>query len=116
MKHVIFILLLILSFSCSKKSGQYISSVYVKPLGDLQPTMNRTEIDSGIVRYEFVYEVETSIAQDDWHISIQPSFNATFHWQPHLTPTNNHIIAQHVFRAPAIIVADSSKQLAVLPD
>lgn len=115
MKHPIFVFIALITFSCAEKS-EYISSVYVKPLGNITPKINRQVIDSGIVRYEFVYQLESPVAQDDWHVSIQPSFDATFHWQPHLTPTDNHIIAQHVFRAPAIIVADSSKQVSVLPD
>jgi rhamnogalacturonyl hydrolase YesR len=116
MKHLIFISIAFIAFSCSRKKDAYISSVYVMPLGKIQPEMKRDVIDSNTIRYEFAYTIESPIAQDDWHISIHPSFDATFHWQPHLTPTDNHIIAQHVFRAPAIIVADSSRQLAVLPD
>ena len=116
MKHVVFVFVVCVFFSCSKKSEDFISSVYVAPLGTIQPKMNRQVIDTGVVRYEFAYNLETPITQDDWFISIQPAFDATFHWQPHLTPTDNHIIAQHVFRAPAIIVADSSKQIAVIPD
>src|ERR1041385_2814723 len=116
MKHVIFLFIVCLAFSCSKKKDDYISSVYVTPLGTVQPQMKRDVIDSNTVRYEFIYQLESSIARDDWHVNIHPSFDATFHWQPHLTPTDNHIIAQHVFRAPAIIVADSSKQIVVMPD
>ncbi|MEI9919541.1 MAG: hypothetical protein WDO14_12150 [Bacteroidota bacterium] len=116
MKHLIFILVLLLSFSCSKKKDDFISSVYIAPLGTEQPQIKRDVIDSNTVRYEFIYNLKAPVTQDDWHIAIHPSFNATFHWQPHLTPTDNHIVAQHVFRAPAIIVGDSSKQLAVIPD
>ena len=43
-------------------------------------------------------------------------FSADFHWSPHLTPTDEHIISEHVFRAPALVVSGEGKQLTILPD
>jgi len=61
------------------------------------------------VKVSVSFELSDSIKQDDWQVSITPAFNPDFHWAPHLTPTNEHIIAQHVFRSPAVIVSSSKK-------
>lgn len=116
MKPFIFVLLFCFLISCSEQKPDFISSLHATALGTEQPTIKKQEIDSNLTRYEFTYKLKKAVAQDDWHISIQPAFNATFHWQPHLTPTDNHIVAQHVFRAPAIIVANNEKQIVVMPD
>lgn len=115
MKHLIFFLLISILFSCSEKD-EYVSSIVSSSLGTTQPTIKKEQIDSNIVRYEYTFDLKSAIQQDDWHVAIKPAFDANFHWQPHLTPTDNHIVAQHVFRAPAIIVADNQHQVAVLPD
>ena len=57
-----------------------------------------------------------SLHQDDWQVNIVPGFVPEFHWAPHLTPTDNYIIAQHVFRAPALIVTSREKNLTIIPD
>lgn len=116
MKPLIFVLLICFLISCKDHEPGYISSLNATALGTEQPTIKKQEIDSNLTRYEFTYKLKKAVAQDDWHISIQPAFKATFHWQPHLTPTDNHIVAQHVFRAPAIIVANNEKQIVVMPD
>ncbi|HZY80393.1 MAG TPA: hypothetical protein VFE50_12775 [Cyclobacteriaceae bacterium] len=116
MKQLIFIFIVCLLISCSESNEEFISSLTATKLGMEQPTITKQVIDSNLTRYEFFYRVKTATQVDDWHVSIKPSFDATFHWQPHLTPTDNHIIAQHVFRAPALIIADTTKQIVVIPD
>jgi hypothetical protein len=120
MKHLIFISIILLLSSCSKSPNdvlkEYVSSITPSSLQSLPYEITKQQIDANTTRIEFKYTLKDSIRQDDWHVTIKPSFDATFHWQPHLTPTDNHIIAQHVFRAPALIVTDHFKQLAVLPD
>jgi len=116
MKHLIFIFVACIIIACSDNNDKFISSLTATKLGMAQPKITKQVIDSNITRYEFFYRVKTVTHVDDWHVTIKPSFDATFHWQPHRTPTDNHIIAQHVFRAPALIIADSTKQIVVIPD
>ena len=47
-------------------------------------------------------------AQDDTYAVISPAFTPDFRWLPHLTPTDNHIAAQHIFRTPALIASSAS--------
>jgi hypothetical protein len=49
-------------------------------------------------------------------MTLTPGFTPSFHWSPHLTPTPHHIIDQHVFRSPALIVSDEQQVLALIPD
>jgi hypothetical protein len=122
MKHLIFVFLSCVIFACTDKSQladfrtDFVSSIAHDSLQSLQPEISLQDIDTNLYRIEFKYTITDSIHQDDWHITIKPSFDGTFHWQPHLTPTDNHIVAQHVFRAPAVIVGNDQKQLVVIPD
>lgn len=123
MKHLIFIFCVILLFSCQSKLRfsspvfeGYVSSFDVDSLKGSDHTIEWEDIDSTLAHIEIRWLIKDTIRQKDWKVKITPAFNPSFHWQPHLTPTDNHIIAQHVFRAPALIVADSIHQLTLLPD
>lgn len=70
----------------------------------------------GVVKVRLSTNLPATVEQDDWQVNITPQFKGDFHWAPHLTPTDEHIIAQHVFRAPALIVAGEGKQLTIVPD
>ena len=40
----------------------------------------------------------------------------SFHWVPTLKKNRTHIISQHAFRSPAIILTDSSNAISIIPD
>ncbi len=131
---VLIVLTLLCSFSCKQPSTSnsitfdklgkaeadvlksYIAAITFDSLQNFQPGVTVTREDSNTVHVELLYNFPDSIHQDDWRIHIKPAFNASWHWSPHLTPTDNHIVAQHVFRAPALIVSDSIRQLVIVPD
>ena len=96
--------------------NDYITSITIDSLHGIQPGIKFTRLSSGVVKVLIRYAMKEPVKQDDWQVVIRPSFKAGFHWSPHLTPTDQNIIAQHVFRAPALIVGDSQKQLVVIPD
>jgi hypothetical protein len=56
------------------------------------------------------------VQQDDWRLVVRPAFAPTFRWSPNLTPTDEHIVDQHVFRSPALILASADKVLRLIPD
>lgn len=73
-------------------------------------------IDKNTLQVTISYSLDEIVRQNDWQINLQPAFMPSFHWSPHLTPTDNYVIDQHVFRSPALIVADKEQVIALIPD
>jgi hypothetical protein len=96
--------------------NDYISSITWDSLGSVRPEVTVQKISPGLSKVFLNFNVKESIRQDDWKVTIRPAFNPDFHWAPHLTPTDENIIAQHVFRAPALIIGNKQKQLVIIPD
>lgn len=94
----------------------YINSITFQPINGQYPKVNYTTVSKDLTKVTLQWGFPDSIKQDDWQVNIVPKFTPSFHWAPHLTPTDDHIIAQHVFRAPALIAASGDKQLTIIPD
>ncbi len=110
-------------FSCKKDKDDYpeevkefIKAIEYEPLGEIAPIVKYEVIDSNLTKVSLTWNLKDTVFQDDWRLKISPEFDANFHWSPHLTPTKDHIIPQHVFRSPALIVASDTKQLSIVPD
>ena len=119
----IFIFLVFLSINCTQNKqtlptvlNGYVDSITYGQLGNTGPDINYSEISDNIIKVIVSFELNDSVFQDDWQVNITPAFCPDFHWAPHLTPTNEHIIAQHVFRAPAMVVSSGDKKITVIPD
>ena len=96
--------------------NKFIKSLSVDSLGDQKVDVAVSMMHRNVAKVLIEITVTDTIQQDDWKVELTPSFTPTFHWAPHLTPTDDHIIAQHVFRAPALIMADKSRQVTIIPD
>ncbi|MBL7700558.1 MAG: hypothetical protein JNK79_20530 [Chitinophagaceae bacterium] len=94
----------------------YISNINIENLGGQNATVKYETVSNNLVKVSVAFDFRDSVRQDDWKLSITPAFQPTFNWAPHLTPTDDHIIAQHLFRAPAMIAATPEKQLTIIPD
>jgi hypothetical protein len=94
----------------------YVASVEFDTLGGNEPAVTVEREGDGRYRVRAVFDLDEDTAQDDWRVRIRPAFPASFHWAPHLTPGDEHIIDQHIFRSPALIAASGSQRLAVIPD
>ena len=99
-----------------EKLARYIAVVQVDSIGGRAPTVDYQEITPNVIKVMISVDVGDTVRLDDWQVNITPNFTPTFHWAPHLTPTAEHIIAQHVFRAPALIMAGGGRQLTLIPD
>ena len=113
----------ILLISSMRVNGQLPSSVapYIKSIdygniGNSKPIVKYNLVSKNMMRVHLEWNLADSLKQDDVQINIFPGFVPTFHYSPHLTPDDDHIIAQHVFRSPAIIVSSANKQLTIIPD
>lgn len=96
--------------------GDYIGRIEYDSLGFEKPNVSLQKMSGDLTKVTLTYRLADTVRQDDWQLNIFPEFDAGFHWSPHLTPTDQHIISQHSFRAPALIVASDDKQLTIIPD
>ncbi|MDX1285609.1 MAG: hypothetical protein R3182_11375, partial [Draconibacterium sp.] len=95
---------------------EIIKDISIDQLEEARPEINVEVISSNIIKVNLELDINETIKQDDWKINIKPAFQPDFHWSPHLTPTDDHIISQHVFRSPALIISDKQNQLSIIPD
>ncbi len=85
-------------------------------LGAERGNIKIDSIDRNTSHVELSFYLKNKLQQDDWKVEIKPSFSADFNWAPHVTPTERNIIAQHVFRQPALMVSDKKQVLIIIPD
>lgn len=96
----------------------FIAEINYDSLGADEPEFSYMQLSDNLAKITLTWRLADTLRLNDWQLNIHPDFTPDFHWSPHLTPTNEHIIGQHVFRAPALIVASESeeKQLTIIPD
>lgn len=95
---------------------KYISSISSLGIGTIPVNITYQRISEGTYKVHASFNLQKQLPADSWQLLIRPAFQPSFNWAPHLTPTVNHTIPQHVFRAPALIVADRKKMISVIPD
>src|SRR5690606_34196784 len=94
----------------------YIETINYGRLGGMQPAVVYDVLSDTLVRVGLTWTLTDTVRQDDWRTEIHPKFTPDFFWAPHLAPTDDYIIAQHLFRAPALIASSMDQQLTVMPD
>ncbi|GAB3019982.1 hypothetical protein GCM10027051_26420 [Niabella terrae] len=95
---------------------KYIHSITVTQLPDASISISCSQIGRGAYRVAVTAQLKRPVQSDRWAVAIRPDFQPVFHWAPLLTQDSNHVIAQHVFRAPALVAADSAHVLTIIPD
>lgn len=95
---------------------RFVSDITFSELENCSPDVSIEKIDCNSFKIGIKMELERELSIDDWRVVITPAFSPGFNWAPHITPTDRHIISQHCFRSPAMIVSDGSKQLIIIPD
>ena len=94
----------------------FVQTIQTATIGDVNADFVVTTLDKNTIHVKIVFDLPYDVLHNDWQVNIIPAFSPSFHWAPHLTPTGNHIIDQHVFRSPALIVSDEKQVLTVIPD
>jgi hypothetical protein len=94
----------------------YVQTITVDELGGVQAETRLERIDENLYRLRLTFDLPAEAAQDDWQVKITPAFQPSFHWSPHLTPADKHIVDQHAFRSPALVANSDDKGLTVVPD
>lgn len=95
---------------------EYVAAIEYRQIKDETPEISYSVLSENIIKVSVSFDMKDSVWQDDWQVNITPAFLSDFHWTPHLTPTNEHIVAQHAFRAPAMIVSSDERKLTIIPD
>jgi len=80
------------------------------------PLITVTEVEAGWQHIRMNWDVPQEISQDELSVRFDLAFEPDFWWAPHLAPDKDYVVAQHVFRAPALIVQDDELTLAIVPD
>ena len=80
------------------------------------PQVEVTEVDGGWQHVRMQWDVPQEISHDELSIRFDLAFDPDFWWAPHLAPYEDYVVAQHVFRAPAMIVQRGSLTLVIAPN
>ncbi len=99
-----------------KSLKSYISNLEYSKIGNQSPEIKFKKVDKQTYRVEVNWKILSDTSLERLYVAVKPAFKPSFHWAPHLTPTDNHIVAQHVFRSAAMIVHDAQKSLVIIPD
>ena len=80
------------------------------------PQVEINKMDEGWLRVRLLWEISRSVQQDELTVPFDILLKPDFWWAPHLAPEEGYVVAQHVFRSPALIVQDGIQTLALVPD
>jgi hypothetical protein len=81
------------------------------------PRVEVGEADAaGWRRVRLAWDVPAAVAQDELSVRFDLGFDPDFWWAPHLAPEEGYVVAQHVFRSPALIAGRGALRVAVVPD
>lgn len=95
---------------------EYIAGISAESMDGARVEITVEKLEDKIFKLETTLTLEEDTDTRGWAINIFPAFTGNFHWTPHLTPGDDYIIADHVFRAPALISSANDKILTLIPD
>ncbi|WP_052488038.1 hypothetical protein [Gordoniibacillus kamchatkensis] len=103
-------------FALDDELERIVKAITCDEIASFRPEITQTRLAPHLRKMSVTFRLSEEVRQDDWQLQIEPAFAPTFHWAPHLTPTDEHIIDQHSFRSPALIAQNDRKLLIVIPD
>ena len=93
------------------------ASISVPTLRHRSPvSIKMTPVEDEWIKVCLRWNVPRNVKQDELAVQFDLQFDPDFWWAPHLTPEEGYIIAQHVFRAPAIIAQKERLTWVLVPD
>src|SRR4051794_30793715 len=75
----------------------FVKRVSCDTIGSVLPQLKQQKLDQHVSKISLTFRLQEPVHQDDWQLHIEPDFAPSFHWAPHLTPADTHIIDQHSF-------------------
>jgi len=82
----------------------------------VEPEVAVSDAGGGWQRVRMTWRLPEPVEQDELSVWFQLGFEPDFWWAPHLAPQDGYIMAQHVFRSPAIIAAKGADTFVLIPD
>jgi hypothetical protein len=67
-------------------------------------------------RVRLRWDVAEAVAQDELAVRFDLDFEPDLWWAPHLAPEPGFVVAQHVFRSPAVVAGRGPLRLVLVPD
>ena len=96
--------------------SSFIKTLTPGKIAQTAPILTETKLSENLTKLTFTYTLSAAVAQDNCQIDLTPNFTPSFHWMPHLTPGGDNIMAEHIFRTPALIMRGEGKTLILVPD
>lgn len=103
------------SIPIPKELQPYVSGL-ASNLAEVEAQVDFKKVKASCYYVTLQWEFDQTVSREDVQFQLTPAFQPTFHWAPHLTPTDEHVVAQHVFRSPAMILHDEERWLTLIPD
>lgn len=102
--------------SLPKEFKQLVNKIEFDQLGAIKPQQEVKIVRPDLLHVKLTFDLLSEVRQDDWQLVVHPSFEPNFNWAPHISPGDNNVMSQHIFRAPVLIVTDAKQGLVVMPD
>lgn len=99
-----------------KMLQKFVKSIDVDQVEGAQTNFKIKELSKKLFKVDVTVDLKADTNHPGWSTTITPGFTPDFHWSPHLTPTDKHIVSDHSFRAPALICSSADKILTIVPD
>lgn len=99
-----------------KEINTFVKSLKADSLAGQKADMEIYQAGKGVWHVALSYQLTEKARQDDWQLHVKPAFEPEKFWQRQLTPEERHIISWHTFNAPALVMANQEKYLALVPD
>ncbi len=124
MKYLVFLIMAFFTFySCEKREiisdfeiDGFVKHLSLDSIRNAETNFRFEKITPNCYHLTVEQWVENDVKQRGWSINLTPAFEQEFTWSCHLSPTDKHIIADHVWRSPALIWASKEKELVLIPD
>lgn len=88
---------------CLQADGATWAGLTLPEIGGQRPAVTSESLAEDWLRVRLVWHLDEPVQQDEVAAALVLQFQPDFWWAPHLAPEEGDVIAQHVFRSPALI-------------
>jgi len=74
----LFLLTIAQSIPIPEALSSYVASIEADALGNAEPNIDIETVRPDLYRVRLSYDLETTLAQDDWRVVLRPAFEPSF--------------------------------------